>query len=137
MTSTTATADPATHDSTPPTRSRHRARRAVVTIGVLATGLFATGFIADVSAVDDTSGGYEAPYAGWTGTPIDWDAQERTATGFVKDGWVSKTFTDCSTGGVRAEIAGITVWEQQLSERALVVHQPREACARNGFTPGF
>jgi hypothetical protein len=38
---------------------------------------------------------------------------------------------------IRFDVWGIKRGYRQVSERALQVHQPPEACIRHGFEPGF
>lgn len=106
-------------------------------LGVLALGITATGLAIDVSNFDRTSGGYEPPFEGWTGTPIDWQAGSVTAEGFRQTGLVVDTLLNCTTGMISVESFGIEVNFRILSERALVVHKPVEACEAEGFTPDF
>lgn len=49
--------------------------------------LLATGVVIDVLSFDRTSGGYEPPYTGYTGEPIDWEAGYVSDEGFFKDGY--------------------------------------------------
>ena len=97
------------------------------------------GFINDVSSVDSTKGGYDPPYANWTGQPIDWGSWGKTGEGFVKRGAVMDYYVDCTTGGVSFAIfgVGIKVGLANLSERTLIIHEPREACIQRGFAPEF
>jgi hypothetical protein len=102
------------------------------------TTLVVGGLLADLAVIDETSGGYEAPFEGWTGTPIDWEAQAVTERGFLKTGHVLDIQVDCGTGISTVTLLGIGLpLERPLSERAIVVHAPREACAAAGFEPGF
>ncbi len=97
----------------------------------------AVGAVSDVRSFDRTSGGYEAPYTGWTGTPIDWTDGGVTRTGFYKAGAVVDTALDCTTGMVTFHAFGASYDWRPVSERAIAVHRPREACAAAGFTPRF
>lgn len=109
---------------------------AVATTAV--TTLVVGGLLADLTTIDETRGGYEAPFEGWTGTPIDWEAQAVNDDGFVKTGYVLTIRLDCTTGINTGEVLGIDLpYERALSERALAVHAPREACTAAGFEPGF
>lgn len=38
---------------------------------------------------------------------------------------------------ISLRIAGITIDFRKVSPRAIAVHQPREACRAEGFTPRF
>lgn len=135
---TTGTTSPAT---TAAPRRLDRARRwgvrtlaAIGAVAVVGTGV---GVVGDVLAFDRTSGGYEAPYTGWTGTPIDWAAGGVTATGFHKPGTVVDVDLDCTTGMITFSAFGASYDWRQVSERAIAVHQPREACTDAGFAPRF
>ena len=106
-------------------------------VGVILTGVLIGGTIADYSRFDRTSGGYEPPYTGWTGTPVDWDAALTSDSGFRYPGVVVDTILDCSTGMVSFEVFGIVIDWRVMSNRALVVHKPVEACESNGFETDF
>ena len=45
---------------------------ALAVLGFALSLLLVVGFVADIRATDRTSGGYEPPYTGYTGEPIDW-----------------------------------------------------------------
>ncbi|MCB1407998.1 MAG: hypothetical protein KDK01_17520 [Rhodobacteraceae bacterium] len=106
-------------------------------IGLLSVTLFGAGLALDASGFDNTQGGYEAPYVGWTGTPTDWAAGDTTATGMARRGYVANLLVDCTTGMISFQIYGQSIAFRQFSPRALAVHQPREACIERGFTPVF
>lgn len=106
-------------------------------IGVLATGLTVGGVVTDVLSFDQTQGGYEAPYTGVTGTPIDWDAADVTDVGFRQSGLVVDSAVNCTTGEITFEFYGQSIPFRVLSERAVAVHKPLEACEKYGFTPDF
>ena len=114
----------------------------IAIIGTLiATGVvlyIIVGLAIDIKNLDQTSGGYEPPYEGWTGTPVDWDAMAKTPEGFSNRGVVADTCVNCTTGMISFRIFHLLrVDWQPFSDRALVVHKPREACQRHGFTPEF
>lgn len=111
--------------------------RALAAVGAVTIVGLGVGVAVDVSDIDRTRGGYEAPYAGWTGTPIDWESGSVTAEGFRNPGIVVDTTLDCSTGMLAFETFGVSVDYRVVSERAIVVHRPREACRSQGFTPAF
>lgn len=92
----------------------------------------------DVFTFDRTSGGTPPDYADFSGDPIDWDSLEVTDDGFKREGYVLDAYLDCTTGMIsfRPKI-GPRVNYRELSERALHVHRPREACERHGFHPEF
>jgi hypothetical protein len=106
-------------------------------VGAVLLALLVVGVALDVAAFDRTRGGYEPPYTGYTGTPIDWDSLDLTATGMARRGRVINVLVDCTSGMMHLEIYGVRVPFRTFSERAMVVHQPREACERRGFTPRF
>jgi hypothetical protein len=106
-------------------------------VGALAILLLGLGIVSDVRAFDRTSGGYDPPYTEYTGEPIDWDQTYQTSTGMYSAGYVINTHVDCTTGMITFEIFGIQGEFRELSERALAVHKPREACEERGFSPEF
>jgi hypothetical protein len=106
-------------------------------VGVIAVVGLALGLIADVDGFDRTRGGYEPPYTGWTGTPIDWSAGGVTATGFVLPGYVTDLRLDCTSGMISVEAFGAVLDIRVVSDRAIAVHRPREACEAEGFDPAF
>lgn len=118
-----------------------RLGRGVVTtfavVGVVATGGLVTGAVIDATNFDRTTGGYEAPYTGWSGTPIDWAAGGVTADGFRNDGVVIDTLLDCTTGMISFDVFGVEIPFRVVSERAVAVHKPVEACEAEGFSPDF
>ena len=95
------------------------------------------GVAADIRSFDQTRGGYTAPYTDVTGTPIDWSGVETTATGMLRRGWVIDFMADCTSGMITGRILGLEIPFRPFSERAIVVHRPREACAERGFAPQF
>ena len=116
---------------------RRWATRVLAGVGALTLAGLTVATVVDVSGFDRTSGGYDAPYVGWTGTPTDWDAADVTDEGFRGRGIVLSTTLDCTTGMIGIEAFGASVDYRVVSERAIVVHQPREACVRHGFSPQF
>jgi hypothetical protein len=113
------------------------ATRILAVVGLVALTGLTVGAIADVQGFDRTRGGYDPPYEGWTGTPTDWDAADRTTDGFRTPGYVLATTLDCTTGMIAVEAFGASVDFRVVSERAIAVHRPREACERAGFDPEF
>lgn len=95
------------------------------------------GIAADIRSFDRTRGGYTAPYTDFTGTPIDWSGVETTATGMLHRGWVVDFMADCTSGMITGRILGLKIPFRPFSERAIVVHRTREACAERGFAPQF
>ncbi len=138
-----------TRPATPADRSldrrsgRHRAGR--VTIRTLAAaGAFllmalTTGTVLDILGVDPTSGGYEPPFTDYRGEPIDWDTDAYdTPTGMVGTGHVLDVHIDCTTGMISFDAMGVATFDyRRLSDRALAIHEPRQACQERGFTPQF
>lgn len=112
-------------------------RRGLAAAGTLLLAGIAAGLVADVRAFDQTRGGYEPPYAGYTGEPIDWTIVETTPSGMRKAGYVVDVEVDCTSGMIQFAAFGLTVPFRELSPRALVVHQPRQACVHRGFDPEF
>ena len=115
-----------------------------VLYGLAAIGLLFTlgvvfGVAADYAAFDPTSGGYEPPYENYSGEPLDWESEAYTTqTGMVKPGYVVDVHLDCRTGMLSFELVnGPVVDFRPLSDRALAVHEPREACQERGFDPEF
>ena len=106
-------------------------------IGFAAVALLAWGLWLDIGDFDTTRGGYTAPYDGVTGEPVDWLALDRTPTGLAKRGHVVNVLVDGTTGMISFELFGIVVPFRPFSERALVVHRPREAFVALGFEPEF
>ncbi len=139
----TALGGRATTVSPPLDRSRaKRLLRGGVTLaavwGVVLTTVLFAALVVDVAAIDRTTGGYEAPYTGWTGSAIDFSEQAVTDTGFVKVGYVLDILTDCTTGVGTGELLGVRLpIQNQFSDRALSVHNPHQACRDAAFDPKF
>lgn len=113
------------------------ARNGLTAIGLVATAALAAGIVADIRGFDQTRGGYAAPYTGFTGTPIDWSEVATTDTGMRRDGYVIDVTVDCTSGMMHFDLFGLAIPFRTFSERALVVHQPLEACIERGFDPQF
>lgn len=113
------------------------ARRILISGAALALLALVAGALADIRSFDRTRGGYEPPYTGFTGEPIDWSGVETTATGMLRRGWVIDTLADCTSGMITGRIFGLSIPFRPFSERAIIVHRPREACLERGFTPAF
>jgi hypothetical protein len=111
--------------------------KALASVGVVSIVLVIVGLAIDVSNFDTTSGGYEPPYADFVGEPIDWHSLDRTATGVVGRGLIMNTHVNATTGMISFEIYGQMINFRPLSERAIVVHKPREAFVEMGFQPEF
>ncbi len=106
-------------------------------IGLSLVTAVAIGLYLDIREMDRTQGGYEAPYIGVTGEPIDWDSMDLTSTGLVRRGYVVNFLVNGTTGMISLEVFGLTFEARRLSARALAVHKPREAFIRRGFKPEF
>jgi hypothetical protein len=120
-----------------PARRRLRRTFTALVVGMALLGALGTAVALDVRDFDRTSGGYSAPYEGWTGEPIDWSAAERTDDGFSRPGRVVGSELDCTTGMISFRVAGVSIDFRTVSARAIAVHRPREACAAAGFDPEF
>ncbi|NJN31026.1 MAG: hypothetical protein HC824_11785 [Synechococcales cyanobacterium RM1_1_8] len=106
-------------------------------LGCLSSGLFLTGLAIDTGNFDNTRGGYEPPYTGWAGTPIDWTTVDTTPTGMARRGYVTNLLVDCTSGLISVQIYGTTIPFRPFSPRALAVHKPRQTFLERCFTPEF
>jgi hypothetical protein len=106
-------------------------------IGVASVLFLSVALYLDIQEMDKTDGGYEPPYEGVVGDPLDWDSMDLTATGLVRRGHVLNFIVNGTTGMISLEFLGFTFEARKLSERAIVVHKPREAFIKRGFTPEF
>ncbi|TQE99692.1 MAG: hypothetical protein FKY71_07240 [Spiribacter salinus] len=106
-------------------------------IGFVTVLLLGTGVVMDVRSIDQTRGGYEPPYTDFTGEPVRWEQLDTTATGMVHRGHVVDVLIDCSSGMMTFDVFGLEIPWRGFSERALVVHKPRDACKDRGFSPRF
>ena len=106
-------------------------------IGFLSVLLFVVALYADIREMDKTDGGYEPPYTDVTGEIIDWDSMDLTATGLVRRGHVINFIVNGTTGMISLALFGYEFEARKLSERAIIVHKPREAFIRRGFKPEF
>lgn len=105
--------------------------------GLIFVFILTTGIYLDFKNFDQTKGGYDAPYKGVTGNPVNWDSLDQTPTGFVKRGYVINILINATTGMISFEIFKQRFDWRVFSERALVVHKPREAFIEKGFSPQF
>ncbi|OIQ26525.1 hypothetical protein [uncultured Vibrio sp.] len=112
-------------------------QRIFALIGLLSVAFLSVALYFDVQEMDKTEGGYEAPFEGVTGERIDWDSMDLTSTGLVRRGYVLNFIVNGTTGMISLEILGIPFEARKLSERAIVVHKPREAFIARGFSPEF
>ncbi len=106
-------------------------------IGFLSLVYIIVGLTMDITSFDQTKGGYEYPYEGWTGTPVNWEDMDKTKSGLVKRGYVLDVYVHGTTGMISFGAMGLKVDWQPFSERALKVHQPREGLKKMGFNPEF
>jgi len=106
-------------------------------VGVCFIGFFVIGLYLDIKDFDRTKGGYEPPYTGVTGEPVDWNSMDLTSTGLVKRGRVVNVIVNGTTGMISFELFKIKIDWQVFSDRALIVHKPREAFIQRGFQPEF
>jgi hypothetical protein len=103
-------------------------------VGLITVASLVIGAGIDVASFDRTSGGYEYPYEGWSGTPIDFDEWYTTADGMYQKGRVIDLYADCSTGMVSWSVLGMpTIEWREFSDRAKAVHEPQVACEERGF----
>lgn len=103
-------------------------------IGLLFSAWFVIGMAQDINAGDETTGGYEYPYTGWTGTPIAYDRWHVTGTGLYQVGRIVDQSLDCTTGQLRFHVLRlVTIDFREFSDRAKVVHQPQVACRELGY----
>ena len=99
--------------------------------------LLVSGVAVDFLSFDRTKGGYEPPYTGYTGEPVNWNEGRITEIGFYRDGYVVNTIFNCTSGEISFNLIGIDIPFRKVSERGIVVHKPREACTERGFKPEF
>lgn len=99
--------------------------------------LWSYGLYLDIQKMDETQGGYEAPYTGVTGEIIKWDDMDLTSSGLVRRGHVVNFIVNGTTGMISLEMFGFSYEARKLSARAIKVHKPREAFIRRGFKPEF
>jgi len=111
--------------------------RTFAVIGAASVAFTIVGGAYDISNFDHTRGGYTAPYTDYTGTPINWNSGDVTPVGFRRPGIVINTNLNCDTGMISFTIWGMTFNYRTLSQRALVVHKPIQACEAHGFHPHF
>jgi hypothetical protein len=105
-----------------------------IVLGVAAALYLITGLAVDVREFDETTGGYEYPFTGWTGTPIDYSGTYTTNDGLYKRGRVIELYFNCETGMVSYSLLGLIRGDwREFSDRAKVVHQPQVACRERGF----
>ena len=96
-------------------------------IGLLSIVLFLVGFWLDFREFDPTRGGYEPPYEGVVGEPIDWFSADRTPTGLARRGRVVNTLVNGTTGMISFEIYGLEI---PVPSRCPTAHWSSTARAR-------
>lgn len=106
-------------------------------IGVSVVIFLSVALYLDIKEMDKTEGGYKEPYEGVTGETINWESMDLTATGLVRRGKVLNFIVNGTTGMISLQFFGFTFEARKLSDRAIVVHKPREAFIARGFTPEF
>lgn len=105
--------------------------------GYFSCAMLIVGIALDVSDFDKTRGGYEAPYTEFTGDPVNWLLMDKTQTGLVKRGHIINVHVNGTSGMISFEVFRQSVNFRPFSERALIVHRPREALMAMGFRPQF
>ena len=60
-----------------------------------------------------------------------------TGQGFFDNNYVLDTHVDCTAGMIAFDLFALRFDDRTLSERALAVRRPREACTAAGFAPQF
>ncbi|MED4128756.1 hypothetical protein [Shouchella miscanthi] len=109
----------------------------LATFGLVSIIMFIGGLVADLRAFDETSGGYEPPYENFTGDPINFDELDQTNEGIVGRGYSVDILLNCTTGMISFEFFNQRFDFRAVSERAIAVHKPQEACIKRGFEPTF
>jgi hypothetical protein len=106
------------------------------TVGLITILMLGIGLIKDIRNADNTQGGYDYPFAGWSGKTIDFSAMYQTKDGLFKSGYVIDQFFNCTTGMIGWQILGFIKGEfRPFSERAIVIHKPQVECRVRGFNP--
>lgn len=107
------------------------------TIGFISVLFLSIALYLDIKEMDRTDGGYEPPFEVVTGETLDWDSMDLTSTGLVRRGHVLNFIVNGTTGMISLELLGFTFEARKLSDRAIVVHKPREAFIKRCFKPEF
>jgi hypothetical protein len=105
-------------------------------LGLLGSAYVVGAAVNDIGSFDRTRGGYEPPYTGFTGTPIQRDEIALEGELVVMRGRVIDSEMSCTTGAWSFNLLGFSIPYRTVSERALVVHQPQVFCRENGFDTG-
>ena len=87
----------------------------------------------DILSTDRTSGGYEPPYTGYTGTPIQADEVALEGDTIVIRGNVVDSEISCRSGMWVFDVLGVDIPYRTVSPRALAVHRPQAFCRTGGF----
>lgn len=106
-------------------------------LGLILTTLIIIGLVFDIKSFDQTKGGYNPPYEGVTGEPVDWSSMDLTSTGLVKRGHVVNVLVNGTSGMISFEVFKQTFDFRVFSGRALVVHKPREALLKEVLSQSF
>ena len=105
--------------------------------GLVLLASISAGVYLDIKDFDRTEGGYEPTYAGVTGEPVNCDSMDLTSTGLVKRGHIVNVLVNGTTGMISFEVFKQQIDWRKFSDRALVVHNPRDALLHRGFKPEF
>lgn len=126
-------ATPTDHPAHPGRRILAGLTRFFALIGLtLVVAIVGTG-VNDILSTDRTSGGYEPPYTGYTGTPIQADEVALEGDTIIIRGNVVDSEISCRTGMWVFDILGIDIPYRTVSPRALAIHRPQEFCRVGGF----
>lgn len=87
----------------------------------------------DILSTDRTRGGYEPPYTGYTGTPIQADEVALEGDTIVIRGAVVDSEISCRSGMWVFDLLGVDIPYRTVSPRALAIHRPQEFCRTGGF----
>lgn len=87
----------------------------------------------DILSTDRTSGGYEPPYTGYTGTPIQADEVALEGDTIVIRGNVVDSEISCRSGMWVFDVLGVDIPYRTVSPRALAIHRPQAFCRAGGF----
>jgi hypothetical protein len=102
-------------------------------IGLLLLAYLIGAAFVDISTTDQTRGGYEPPYTGYTGTPISAEQVALEGDTLVIRGRVLDSEISCRTGMWTFDIVGLDIPYRPVSARALTIHRPQDTCRAAGF----
>lgn len=125
-------------ENTPERRGRNPILRGftglLAVVGLATIIYLVAGLAVDISEFDQTSGGYDYPFDGWTGTPVDYSEMFITPEGMYKRGRVIDLYFNCETGMISYSFLSLGRGDfREFSDRAKAVHQPQIACQEFGF----